>query len=156
MGTPFEDIYDIFYSNIESRQLALLDDINLKTELSQWLMNGMVHFTMAKENIYNYSRTEEKFGCQLGHLEQQILGKCMTLEYLNIHLLKEDNLSVAMVPKDWRTYSSAKQLDSILKVKEFLTNEINALMSRYSYSGGRVREKFKRETRYARSTFEGI
>lgn len=142
MATPFTDIYDIFFSNIHSYKLALLDDTSLEAELSQWLQNGIVHFTMARTNIYNFDVMLQEFNCDLTYLEKQILGKCMTLEYMNTHLMDEKNLSSALNSRDYRTYSPAKQLDSLTKVKQYLTDELNTLMSRYSYSGTNIMELF--------------
>lgn len=146
MATPFTDIYDVFFSNIHSYKLALLDDINLEEELSQWLQNGMAHFTMARTNIYNFNTQLQQFNCDLEFLEKQILGKCMTLEYMNTHLMDEKNLSSALNSRDYRTYSPAKQLEALTKVKNHLIYDSDTLMSRYSYSGINLTEFFGKKT----------
>lgn len=146
MATPFTDIYDVFFSNIHSYKLALLDDINLEEELSQWLQNGIAHFTMARTNIYNFNIQLQQFNCDLEFLEKQILGKCMTLEYMNTHLMDEKNLSSALNSRDYRTYSPAKQLEALTKVKNHLIYDSDTLMSRYSYSGINLTEFFGKKT----------
>ena len=133
MATPFSEIYDVFFSNVHSYKLALLDEISLEEELSQWLFGGMTHFTTANTNIYNFNKSMAEFNCDLDFSEKQILGKCMTLEYMNTHLMDEKNLSSALNSKDYRTYSPAKQLESLIKTKDSLSKEIDTLMSRWSY-----------------------
>lgn len=146
MATPFTDIYDVFFSNIHSYKLALLDDLNLEEELSQWLQNGIAHFTMARTNIYNFTTQLQQFNCDLSFLEKQILGKCMTLEYMNTHLMDEKNLSSALNSRDYRTYSPAKQLEALTKVKNHLIYDSDTLMSRYSYSGIDLTEYFGKKS----------
>lgn len=142
MGTPFTKVYNVFYSNVNSYKLALLDDLNLEVELSQWLVNGLSYFTMARTNIFNYDTAMQEFQCDLTSQEVTILGKCMALEYLNTHLLDEKNLSSALNSRDYRTYSPAKQLDSLIKTKENMLSDNDLLMSRYSYSGRDLKELF--------------
>lgn len=134
MATPFVEVYDVFLSNIHSYNLAEMDEINLEEELSQWLFGGMSYFTIARTNIYNFSKSMQEFNCDLEFLEKQILGKCMTLEYLNTHLMDEKNLSAALNSKDYRTYSPAKQLEALIKTRVAIMKEIDTLMSRYSYN----------------------
>ena len=134
MATPFVEVYDVFLSNIHSYKLAEMDEINLEEELSQWLFGGMSYFTIARTNIYNFSKSMQEFNCDLEFLEKQILGKCMALEYLNTHLMDEKNLSSALNSKDYRTYSPAKQLEALIKTRVAIMKEIDTLMSRYSYN----------------------
>lgn len=142
MGTPFTKVYDVFFSSIHSYKLALLDDINLEVELGQWLQNGMAYFTMARTNIYNFDTEMQTFNCDLHPLEISILGKCMALEYLNTHLMDEKNLSSALNSRDYRTYSPAKQLEALTKVRNHISDDTDLLMSRYSYSGRDIKEMF--------------
>ena len=134
MATPFSEIYDAFYSNIHSYKLALLDDNSLEEELSQWLFGGMTYFTIARNNIYKFDKLLQEFCSDLDLLEIQILGKCMTMEYMNTVLMDEKNLSSALNSKDYRTYSPAKQLEALIKTKQYLMKDIDTLMSRYSYN----------------------
>ena len=133
MATPFSEIYDVFLSNVHSYKLAELEEIHLEEELSQWLLGGMAHFTTANNNIHNYNKSMAEFNCDLDFSEKQILGKCMTLEYMNTHLMDEKNLSSALNSKDYRTYNPAKQLEALIKTKDSLSKEIDILMSRWSY-----------------------
>lgn len=144
MGTPFNEVYSVFFSSIHSYKLALLDDLNLEAELSQWLQNGISYFTMARANILSYDTVLQTFNCDLNRLEINILGKCMVLEYLNTHLMDEKNLSSALNSRDYRTYSPAKQLDSLIKTRSSVYDDTEVLMSRYSYSGRDLKELFGR------------
>lgn len=135
MATPFNQVYDIFFSNIHSYKLALLEETSLEEELTQWLENGIAHFTMARTDIYNFNVQLQEFNCDLTYLEKHILGKCMVLEYMNTHLMDEKNLSTALNSRDYRTYSPAKQLEALIKVQDHLIYDRDTLMSKYSYSG---------------------
>jgi len=156
MGTPFSNIYTIFFANIHSYKLALLDQTSLEEELSQWLVNGIAHFTMARTNLYSFNQQAQEFSCTLEYLEQQILGKCMTLEYMNTHLFDEKNLSSALNSRDYRTYSPAKQLDTLIKLHQKLSEDLDVMMSKYSYNGENIRALFKREPKNERITNQGI
>jgi len=142
MATPFSEIYVIFLSNVHSYKLAELDEIHLDEELSQWLFGGMAHYTTANTNIFNYNKSMAEFNSNLDFQEKQILGKCMTLEYMNTHLMDEKNLSSALNSKDYRTYSPAKQLEALIKTKTTLSKEIDTLMSRWSYSICNIQKLF--------------
>lgn len=142
MNTPFQEIYSVFLSNVESHHLATIDEITLDEELSQLLFNGMAHFTMSNSSIYNFDKDMGEFNSKLDFLEVQILGKCMALEYMNRFLLDEKNLSLALNSKDYRTYSPKGQLDALRSVKVHLNNELSTLMSRYSYKSKSVSELF--------------
>jgi len=157
MATPFSEIYDIFLSNINSYKLALLDDISLEEEQEGWLLGSISYFTMSRTNVERYDTTAKQFYCSLSHTEKQILGKGMTLVYMNTHLLDEKNLSSSMTPKDFRSYSPAKQLETLNKVKDSIKKDMDGLMSRYSYSGINIKESFNRErNNNARPPFRGI
>lgn len=134
MATPFNEVYEVFLSNVHSYKLATMDEMSLEEELAQWLFGGMTRFTVARTDIYDFDKNMGEFNSDLDFLEKQILGKCMTLEYMNTHLMDEKNLSSALNSKDYRTYSPAKQLEALIKIKDTLGKEIDTLMSRYSYN----------------------
>ena len=57
MGTPFQNIYDLFLSQIkdyELAQLAITDKEALKENLQLWLMSSLLYFQICKKDLEDY------------------------------------------------------------------------------------------------------
>lgn len=148
MGTPFQDIYKIFLSQITS--YSLLDIVQqedgedlLDENLQEWLMKACVMFSVCRQNLNDFSEEGNGFEANLSLSEKQILGHFMLLSYLNTYVLDENLLRQKLNSRDYRQYSEQGLVRAINDTKRELDTDAEKLLSRYSWSFENIREKFK-------------
>lgn len=146
MGTPFQNIYNLFLSQIkdyELAQLAITDKEALKENLQLWLMSSLLYFQICKKDLEDYDLTLAEFNEELSIIEQTILAKYMTLSYINTYLIREENLAQALNSKDYRMYSPANQLKALELISERIRRENSTLQSQYSWNIRSLKGMFK-------------
>lgn len=142
MATPFSDVYDHFLSNITDYSLASLDDVTLENNMKKWLLNAIVNYPNATNDIANYDDVLNQFNVDLNNTEKVILGKLMTIEYINPFIVDETLLKQSLNSKDYRAFSPANHLKSLHEVKEVLNKDVSLMISRSSYSVKNLEEWF--------------
>lgn len=142
MATPFSDVYTYFLSNVTDYSLLELDELALEDNMKRWLLSAIVNFPNSKNDITDYDEVSGQFNIDLSNTEKIILGKLMTIEYLNPYLLDETLLKQTLNSKDYRSYSPAKHLESLEKIKNQLNNDVSLMISRQSYSVKNLEEWF--------------
>lgn len=142
MATPFSDVFDYFLSNITDYSLLELDDISLEANMKSWLMGAIVNYPNPKNDLFNFDSMTNQFNLDLTQGEKVILGKLMAIEYINPFILDETLLKQSLNSKDYRSYSPAKQLDTLQKIKTELNNDVSLMISRQSYSVNNIKEWF--------------
>lgn len=142
MATPFSEIYEYFLSNITDYSLINLQDIELEDNLKKWLLGAIVNFPNPKSDLNDYNSESNQFNVDVSNPEKTILGKLMTIEYINPFILDETLLRQALNSKDYRSYSPAKHLESLQKIKSELSNDVSLAISRQSYSVKNLKEWF--------------
>lgn len=142
MATPFSEVYTYFLSNITDYSLASLDDVTLEENMKSWLINAIVNYPNAKNDIADYDELLEQFNVTLNNNEKAILGKLMTVEYINPFIVDETLLREKLNSKDYRSYSPHNHLRSLREVKNSLNNDVSLMISRTSYSVKNLTELF--------------
>ena len=142
MATPFSEVYKYFLSNITDYSLASLDDVTLEENMKSWLMNAVVNYPNAKNDITNYDDILDQFNVTLNNNEKAILGKLMTIEYINPFIVDETLLREKLNSKDYRSFSPHNHLRSLQEVKKTLNNDVSLMISRTSYSVKNFEELF--------------
>lgn len=143
MGTPFNNIYNLFLSQTKVYELNQMSDIVLKENLQLWLLAAIPHFQICKKDIENYDTELAKFNEVLTNSEQFILAKYMVLSYISTFLIREENLSQALNSKDYRMYSPANQLKALQSLCEHIKREGSTLQSQYSWNIRSLKGMFK-------------
>ena len=145
MGTPFETIYDQFLASLNDYKLAKMDVVTLEENLFAWLKKAIGYYPNPKKDMYDYNLTFRSFNEELNGLEIDALARYMVMFYLDIHLMKEENLSQALNSKDYRMYSPANQLKALRELKGSIKQEGNVLAMRNSYNSKSMGELLKRK-----------
>lgn len=134
MATPYEKVYQSFFSNITDYNLLELPEASLKENLNLWLKQGIAMATYSTERVNKLDDILEEFEETLNNNEIQMIAKLMVVVYINTYLFKEDILAQSLNSKDYRAYSPANQNKALRELKEHINTEATVLMSRSSYS----------------------
>lgn len=145
METPFEAVYDQFLASLDDYKLAKMDVVSLEENLFAWLKKAISYYPNPRKNMYDYDTTFKAFNEELNGLEIDALARYMVMFYLDIHLMKEENLSQALNSKDYRMYSPANQLKALRELKGSIKQEGNVLAMRNSYNSKNMSELLKRQ-----------
>lgn len=134
MATPFKDIYGIFLSNITDYSLFKLPEDMMDRNMNRWLMNAISSYPNPSNDILDYDDLLEQFNANLSHNEKVILGKLMTVEYINPYVADETLLREKLGSKDYRTWSPHNHMRSLLEIKHSLEKDAWSIISKNSYS----------------------
>lgn len=145
MGTPFEEVYNLFLSQVKMYELAMMNETLLEENMHLWLTGALSYFShMTTKDLYNREFGLSAFSEELSPQEKVILAKHMTHVYLSTFLITEQNISQALNSRDYRMYSPANQLKALQELASKISRDANTLMSRYSYNLVDVKKFFNR------------
>lgn len=141
--TPFSDIFNLFLAQVTDYELTVLTTTTLEKNMKMWLTAAISRFTMSKQDLLDADWEEGYFNSELNRNEKYILAKCMVLSYLDIHVITEGNIKQALNSKDYRMYSPANQLKTLLDLQDHISRDLNSLMSKYSWNITSLKGRFK-------------
>ncbi len=110
--------------------------------MQKWLLNSIVNYPNPQNDITDYDIVLGQFNVNLSNTEKVILGKLMTIEYINPFIVDETLLKQSLNSKDYRAFSPANHLKSLHEVKEVLQKDVSLMISRSSYSVKNLEEWF--------------
>lgn len=129
MATSFEEIYDVFLSQISDVEFIEMDT---NDEFKyRYLLNSIARFHSCKSNLKE--RTNKEFTSELTDQEILILGLLMTVEYLSPKIISLKNLEQVMSTRDFSMTSQAAHLKQLLDMKKDKQDEVERLITYYSY-----------------------
>lgn len=143
MGTPFNNIYDLFLAQTKNYELYQMSDAVLTENLQLWLLAAIPYFQICKKDLEDYDEELAEFNEKLTNSEQFILAKYMVHSYISTFLIREENLSQALNSKDYRTYSPANQLKALQSLCDHIKREGATLQSQYSWNIRALKGMFK-------------
>lgn len=136
MATRFEEIYDIFLSQINDPVFIENDeDDQLKY---RYLLNNIPRFSKCKKDLSD--RDEEKFNIELSDEEKLILGTLMVIEYLNPQIMSLKDTQQFLNSKDFKLSSQSNHLDKMLTLQAQKRREVNKLIIDYTYNNAKMDE----------------
>ena len=146
MGTPFEELYKMFLSKIQSYNFYELDDYELEEELVSWLDEAVNSFSFyCKQDIDSADTTAPSgyFNVDLTRQEKQIISDYMVLHYVEMNLNDLEATEQTLNSRDYRMYSEANYLEAKSKLRDRISKKINQQLSRYSYHSGSLSKWLK-------------
>jgi hypothetical protein len=132
MSTPFSDIYDIFLGKITDYDFLAVDDLTLEETLQRYLLSASVKFVRCSTPLLR-DTTVKLFTNNLTYLEQEILASLMVVEWLSPKLNTSQLLKQTMTDKDFKIYSQANHLDELIKLRQYMQDEVDGLINVYTY-----------------------
>jgi len=136
MATPFSDVYFLFLSKITDNELAGMEEEALELNMEKWLLSGISRFSTIgnRTRVQNFDRVLQLFNESLPYNEQEILALMMLIEYLKANTITGESLKEGLSSKDYSSYSPAKKIEALIKLKDTIEKDISAMISRLSYS----------------------
>lgn len=134
MGTQFDEIYDVFLSQISDSIFMENDaDDSLKY---RYLLNSIPRFRKCKLDLSK--RDGLSFVERLGDEDILILGTLMVVEYLNPLIISIENIKQFMSTKDFSMTSQAAHLKQLLDIRDTKRKEAEKLILDYTYNNGNL------------------
>lgn len=131
MNTTFQEVYNVFLSNITSYEFLDLTEEELEIDLELHLKKAFSKCVTFKNIKLDYNLKE--FNRELTYLEIDIIAKWMVVDWLmpqiNTLTLLKQNIS----SKDFQMYSQANHLKQLLELKKELESDVQYWMNRYSW-----------------------
>jgi hypothetical protein len=113
MGTPYSEIYDIFFSMITDYEFLALPTEIQDEILYGWLLNAIASFDKCKNDLSDRDDILMEFKFTLTEVEKLILAKLMLVNWLNPKLYSLELLRNNITTKDFNSYSNANILKEI-------------------------------------------
>lgn len=131
MSTSFLQLYDLFLKvNQDDKFLKTLSLEQQEGILETFLFNAIMDFDSCRTDL-SYDSKKKEFVNRLSLDEQYILTNFMRLYWVQRLLFDERNLRNQMGDRDYRRYSPANQLNSLMALEKSLTNQIRKRIYRY-------------------------
>lgn len=130
MSTTFEQIYDIFLSQIDDVDFLNYDEDDAYK--LRYLLNSIPQFKSCRNNLTD--REQNGFSNTLTDEEQFILGNLMVLEYLKPRITSLKNISQSMSTRDFSMTSQANHLKQLSELKKDKSSEVDSLIISYTYT----------------------
>ena|SRR6185312_1992820 len=149
MGTPFEDIYKIFISQITDQTIFnILQEKNgkelLENNFMRWLISSLGYFSNCRQDLYDLDEELEQFNITLTMAEKQIVAKCMVLSYLSPQIIDQQLMKQQFGSKDYRQHSTNQGLlKALLEVEEGVKKDLQISMKTYSWNLQHVKKVLK-------------
>jgi hypothetical protein len=136
MSTSFDVIFKRFWNKVTDTDLGTLPTQNLESILIEFLQSAIVRFQKCNQDINTYDTVARTFNVNLTQVEIEILAEWMKYEWIDQQIEREELVEQSMSPKDYAMYSQANHLDKMILLKQNIYNEINQMITDYSYSSG--------------------
>ena len=136
MGTPYNEIYNMFLSDIKDRKLiSMLAPAELVDILEYYLLESAdIHFKRCEKDLSDRDVELQQFNLDLTNEEKRILAKGMRIKWLSSNFVaNEQLLNARLTTKDYNIFSPANQLKVLMSLEVEFKRELRALITRYQY-----------------------
>ncbi len=133
MSTPYHVVDNSFLSKITDDFLLSIPDEDLQKLIDGYRNSASIKFKQCNKlsdrdddlRQYNIALTDE---------EIEILANLMILEWLKPLINSIEILKQGMSTKDYKTFSNANLLDSLIRLRKETLAEVDRLIVAYTYS----------------------
>lgn len=133
MGTPFDDIYGLFLSQIDDYELFSVEEEELTSVIEDYLVNGIMNLVEAPEYLMDIDLENKSFNSELTSLEKVLVAKCMVLEWVNTKRNSAELMRKAIGDRDYKAIQGTTYLKELNNLEVSIRNEIRKTIIRYSY-----------------------
>lgn len=128
--TEFDELYERFLSKIESYEYLRIGKEESEKMFFAFLMTAISKFDYVCRKDLN-DITDTEFNVELDNKEKEILAMYMVLAHIDAKTVVDENFKNFLNSRDYRQYSTANTLRSILELRETITKEVEGLKSQY-------------------------
>lgn len=133
MSTPYSAIDNSFLNKITDDYLLTLINEDLATLISKYRASALPKFKQCKK-LHDRDDELEIFKQTLTDEEIEILANLMVIEWLKPQINSIEILKQSMSTKDYKMYSQANHLNTLIELKKETYAEIDRLIVSYTYS----------------------
>ncbi len=133
MATPYSAVDNLFIGKITDSSLLTMDEEFLEKTLDQYRFSAGVRFKQCKK-LSDRNEELRQYNQDLTDEEIEILANYMVLEWITPRINAIRNLEPVMTTKDYKAYSNAQHLETLLKMKRDIAQDVDKLMVSYTYS----------------------
>ena len=133
MGTPYQDIFDIFIRKVTDHDFLSLPDEDIENYCFGYLKSAIMKFKKSKIDLTDRDDNLMQFNSTLGDEEQEILGLLMIVEWLNPQIYNIMNVKQFLGDKDFRYYSQANHLEKIMMLRDKSKEDAEREVINYTY-----------------------
>lgn len=140
MATSFQIIFKRFLNKITDTDFVALPTENIDSILTEFLESSIARFQKCKKDINNFDSISQTFTDDLSSVEIEILADWMKYQWIEQQINREELLKQSLSSKDYSMYSQANHLDKMIVLKQNLYNEINQMITDYTYDFGSIKD----------------
>lgn len=133
MTTPYSDVDNVFLNKITDDLLLTLESEDVESLLSRYRKSASVKFKKCKK-LSDRDEVLKQYVQTLTDEEIEILANLMVIEWLRSKINSIEILKQTMSTRDYSMYSQANHLDSLIRLKQSTTAEIDSMIVSYTYS----------------------
>lgn len=121
-GTPFTDVYDIFFSKITDDMYMELNYDETRAMCQKLLISAIPYFEFPRQNLMDYNLEINKFKATLTMEEMNILASYMICIWLDQQTANADLVRMHYSGSDFKFTSQANHINKLSALKDkFLT-----------------------------------
>lgn len=133
MSTPYNAVDNSFLNKITDDLLLTIDEENLKKIIGMFRVSAGIKFKQCKK-LSDKDDDLKQYNTTLTDEEVEILANLMVLEWLKQRINSIEVLKQTMSTKDYKTFSNANFLDSLVNLRKDTNAEVDRLIVSYTYS----------------------
>lgn len=133
MATPYSVFDNRFLNKITDDLLLTMTDENLEKTIDMYRNSASVRFKQCNKFI---SQNDElrQYDSTFTDEEIEIVANLMVLEWLRQRINSIELLKQSMSTKDYKTFSNANLLDSLINLRKQTLADVDRLIVSYTYS----------------------
>lgn len=133
MPTPYAVVDNSFLNKITDDLLLTMPDEYLEKTIDSFRVSASIKFKQCP-SLLNRDDALRQYNSTLTDEEVEILSNLMVLEWLKQRINSIELLKQNMSTKDYKTFSNANLLDSLIRLRKETLAEVDRLIVAYTYS----------------------
>lgn len=136
MPTLYEKLYENLLPKFRSYDIPLMSTEDVKDFLHDYLIPAISRFHVCRKDLNDRDDILQRFNVELSDIEVEILSNYMLIEYIDSeHIRTPSLLKVQLPSSDFKVFSPANFLDTLMAMHKTYVSENETLLSRYAWMG---------------------
>lgn len=139
--TPYSDIYKRFTTKVQDPFLEHLYNksvTDFEEYLYGFLLGSVDEFDVCKQDLYDRNEDLKQFNISLSSREQEILAELMKVKWMEKEVNNINEMKLRLSNTDFKYYAESNNLLSKKALKNEMQEQVNNLITRYSYQNFKV------------------
>lgn len=132
MGTPYQIVYDAFFSKIKEGFYSEIDTEEKDIELLALLNQAIPEFKYPKVDLEDRDEEKQEFKVTLTNAEVQIISEVLKLKWLEQKINDEELIKMQFSDHDYSLMSQATHLLRLITNQKEIELNLKRMQNRYS------------------------